>query len=211
MVSWLANEPLCTRHSPGAGENGWLCATVTADSVAIRVCPAAWYRPAGQPEGLGQPHRVADALEHGQARPGAEQRSTGQHGPHRHAELLLRHRGGGHPDIGHLGHGQRRAGQQRPQRRLQHRSRRAGGERADRGPAGRGQAGVPVQRDPGRVRAAFGDLAEHAGHQFAEAPLIGPAAKLQPHDAAHTSSFAACPAPPGRARTRSGTAPSPSR
>ena len=41
-VAWLENEPLCTTHTPPAGVNGWQCALVTADSVAIRVCPTPW-------------------------------------------------------------------------------------------------------------------------------------------------------------------------
>ena len=41
-VAWLENEPLCTTHTPSAGVNGWQCALVTADSVAILVCPMPW-------------------------------------------------------------------------------------------------------------------------------------------------------------------------
>ena len=42
-VWWLENDPLWTTHTPSAGTNGWQCALVTADSVAIRVWPTPWY------------------------------------------------------------------------------------------------------------------------------------------------------------------------
>ena len=51
MVAWLANEPLCTMHCSGPTAYGWQPAGVTADSVAIRVCPTPC-----QPCALASPH-----------------------------------------------------------------------------------------------------------------------------------------------------------
>src|SRR4051812_36035785 len=51
MVGWLANEPLCTRHCSGPTAYGCAPDGVTADSVAILVCPTPC-----QPCAVARPH-----------------------------------------------------------------------------------------------------------------------------------------------------------